>query len=127
MPARIRFRAPGVDFSGALDDSPTALALRECLPVTLRMSRWGDEYYGPLATDLGVEEEAHAREVMEVGELAYWPVGNALCVFFGPTPVSEGQEPRAASPVNPMGRLEGLVEKLRGLPAQIEATVTLET
>jgi len=122
---RIRFSAHDVDLLGELDDSPTALALRERLPATLRMSRWGDEYYGRLATGLGVGEAAEARELMEVGELAYWPVGNALCVFFGPTPASEGQEPRAASPVNPIGRLEGALEKLKKLPPAIEASVTL--
>ncbi|MCG6919636.1 MAG: hypothetical protein LJF15_00935 [Acidobacteria bacterium] len=125
MSTRIRFSAHGVDLLGELDDSPTALALRERLPATLRMSRWGDEYYGRIATDLGVGEAAEARELMEVGELAYWPVGNALCVFFGPTPASEGKEPRAASPVNPMGRLEGALEKLKTLPPEIEATVTV--
>jgi hypothetical protein len=123
--ARIRFRAEGVDLFGELDDSPTAVAVRERLPATLRMSRWGDEYYGRIATDLGMGEAAEARERMEVGELAYWPVGNALCVFFGPTPASEGHEPRAASPVNPIGQLEGALEKLKTLPPQIEATVTL--
>ncbi|MGD8897252.1 MAG: cyclophilin-like fold protein [Acidobacteriota bacterium] len=125
MSTRIRFNAHGLDLLGELDDSPTALALRERLPATFRMSRWGDEYYGRIATDLGVGEAAEARELMEVGELAYWPVGNALCVFFGPTPASDGNEPRAASPVNPMGRLEGALEKLKTLPPEIEAHVTL--
>lgn len=127
MSTRIRFRAPGVDLPGELDDSHTALALRERLPATVRMSRWGDEYYGRLATDLGVGEATEAREVMEVGELAYWPVGNALCVFFGPTPASEGREPRAASPVNPVGRLEGAVERLKELPPAIEVSVMVES
>ncbi len=124
MSTRIRFSAEGVDLVGKLDDSPTALALRERLPATLRMSRWGDEYYGRIDTDLGVGETEDARDVMEVGELAYWPVGNALCVFFGPTPASEGDEPRAASPVNPIGRLEGPLEKLKALPPEIEVRVT---
>lgn len=123
MPIRIRFSTPGVELVGELGDSPTALALRERLPATLRMSRWGDEYYGRIDTDLGVGEAEDAREVMEVGELAYWPVGNALCVFFGPTPASEGSEPRAASPVNPVGRLEGPLEKLKKLPPAIEMSV----
>ena len=42
---------------------------------------------------------------MEIGEFGYWPVGRAFCIFFGPTPVSTGENPRAASPVNPIGRL----------------------
>jgi hypothetical protein len=125
MAISIRLRTAGVDLTGELNDSATSAALRERLPTTLRMSRWGDEYYGRIDADLGVGEADDAREVMEVGELAYWPVGNALCVFFGPTPASEGGEPRAASPVNPVGQLEGGVEKLKALPPQIELSVTL--
>jgi hypothetical protein len=125
MSTAIRVRIADLDLVGELDDSRTALALRKQLPATLRMSRWGDEYYGRLDTDLGLGEADDARELMKVGELAYWPVGNALCVFFGPTPASEGPEPRAASPVNPVGRLEGGVEKLKALPAQVELSVTL--
>ena len=124
MSTRILFSAAGVDLVGELDDTPTALAFRERLPATLRMNRWGDEYYGRIDADLGVGEAEDAREVMGVGELAYWPVGNALCLFFGPTPASEGPEPRAASPVNPIGRLEGPLEKLKKLPPEIEVRVT---
>jgi hypothetical protein len=124
MAISIRLRTAGVDLIGELNDSPTAAAFRERLPTTLRMSRWGEEYYGRIDADLGVGEADDAREVMEVGELAYWPVGNALCVFFGPTPASDGGEPRAASPVNPMGRLKGGVEKLKTLPPEIELRVT---
>jgi hypothetical protein len=124
MSTRIRFSTPGVDLTGELDDSPTALAFGDRLPASLRMSRWGDEYYGRIDADLGIGEADDARELMEVGELAYWPVGNALCIFFGPTPASEGPEPRAASPVNPIGRLEGALEKLKALPPEIEVRVT---
>ncbi|MCJ7677601.1 MAG: hypothetical protein MUO35_07770, partial [Anaerolineales bacterium] len=48
-----------------------------------------------------------ARAEMQVGELAYWPPGSAFCIFFGPTPVSRGQAPRAASNVNPLGIVDG--------------------
>ena len=87
------------------------------------MSRWGDEYYGSLNDPLDLAESADAREAMVVGELAYWPPGNALCIFFGPTPASTGPEPRAASPVNPLGMLDGDVKALRPLGASIELTV----
>lgn len=121
---RIRFAAVGVEIHGTLDDSPTSRALQERLPLTVRMTRWGDEYYGSIGDELGVDQAPEAREVMDLGELAYWPVGNALCLFFGPTPVSNGDEPRAASPVNPVGRLEGTLDRLKELPAAIEAQVT---
>ena len=114
-----------LELSGQLNDSPTAKALLALLPATVRMSRWGDEYYGALPQALGVEEAPDARELMAVGELAYWPPGNALCVFFGPTPVSTGTEPRAASPVNPLGRLSGdVAAALRGRGRSVEVVVS---
>jgi hypothetical protein len=60
---------------------------------------------------------------MEVGELAIWPQGRALCIFFGPTPASINEEPRAISPVNPIGKIEGDVKLLKKLPASIHVQV----
>ena len=59
------------------------------------------------------ELEPDARVEVDVGELGYWPVGHALCVFFGPTPVSRDERPRAASPVNILGRLKGDATQFR--------------
>ncbi len=76
------------------------------MPIESTVNTWGDEVYFdtpvtcPLAKD--------ARSDMEVGELAYWPPGKAVCIFFGPTPVSGKKgKPRAASKVNPIGRVTG--------------------
>lgn len=121
MPTAIRFKAGEVQLEGTLGDSQTAQKLAARLPIILRMSRWGDEYYGAIEPGLGEPEADDAREEVQVGELAYWPVGDALCVFFGPTPASSGDEPRAASPVNPVGMLEGEVRSLGALPLTIEA------
>ena len=66
---------------------------------------------------------------MEVGEVAYWPPGQALCIFFGPTPASVGDEPRAASPVNPLGSIDGersqVIAALAALPGNVAARLTL--
>jgi uncharacterized protein len=124
MPVSITLRFGSLEYSAQLNDSPTAKALLALLPGTVRMSRWGDEYYGSLPKPLGVPEAPDARELMAVGELAYWPPGNALCVFFGPTPVSEGVQPRAASPVNPVGRLSGDAAGLKGLGRSVEVAVS---
>ena len=96
-------------------------ALLKKLPLELSMSRWGDEYYG--GCGLSVEEEPEARDLMEVGELAVWPPGSALCIFFGPTPASTGQEPRAASKVNPIGKVVPGLEALKGLGQSIQVRV----
>lgn len=88
-----------------LNDSPTAELVWKSLPVEGSANTWGDEIYFsiPLKADL----EEGARDEMERGELAYWPPGMAFCIFFGPTPMSTGDEIRAASAVNPIGKIVG--------------------
>jgi hypothetical protein len=69
------------------------------------VSLWGEEIY--FSIPVKVEEAPNARQDVTVGELGYWPVGAAFCIFFGPTPASIGKRPRAYSNVNPFGKLEG--------------------
>ncbi len=121
MPKSITLRVGNLQLSGQLNDSPTAAALAKLLPVTIQMNRWGDEYYGALPKPLGAKQASDARELMQIGELAYWPPGNALCIFFGPTPASEDDEPRAASPVNAVGSISGDLSALGELGSRIEA------
>ena len=121
MAKQIQITLNGNTTTAQLDESDTARAFFDKLPVAISMSRWGDEYYGDCG--LNVQLEQDAREEMEVGELAIWPQGNALCIFFGPTPASIHDEPRAISPVNPIGRIVGDAAFLKGLPGQVEATV----
>ena len=74
------------------------------LPQSGSVNRWGQEIYA--AIPLQLEPTSEDREVVFVGELAYWPPGSALCVFWGPTPASRSpEEVRAASKVIPLGRL----------------------
>ncbi len=78
----------------------TAKAIIQALPIRGHCNRWGDEIY--FRTDVSVSEE-NSKQIVEKGALAYWPPGQAFCIFFGPTPASSGAEPRAASPVNVFG------------------------
>lgn len=81
-----------------INDSPeTRAAIEAALPLEGEASRWGDELYFRTPVDVDAED---ARSEVPVGAVAYWPQGNALCLFWGPTPASHGDEPRAASPVN---------------------------
>ena len=89
----ITIRAGKITMSAELNDKPTAVKVWEALPIEGRGSRWGDEIYFEIPVAAG--QEADAREDVEVGELGYWPVGSAFCIFFGPTPVSSGSQPRA--------------------------------
>lgn len=121
MPTPITIKIGTVELSAELNDSPTARKLISLLPVEFSMSRWGDEYYGDCGIRTVLSQDA--RDVMEVGELAVWPTGNALCIFFGPTPASRGNEPRAVSPVNPVGKLLGRPDALKNLGSSIHVRI----
>ena len=92
-------------------DTPTASKILEALPLKSSANVWGDEIYFDIP--LSLEQEPDARADVEVGDLAYWPAGPAFCIFFGPTPVSTGDQPRAYSPVNVFGRVLGDVKQLK--------------
>lgn len=125
MAEQIKIISGEVELTAQLNDSPSAKALVQNLPLELQMTRWGDEYYG--ACGVSVEEGPGARELMEVGELAIWPPGSALCIFFGPTPASVEDEPRAASKVNPIGRINSGAQALRKLGPSIQMCVESQT
>jgi hypothetical protein len=104
-----------------LNDSAGAREIARRLPLTCTMSRWGEEYYGDCGVSLPAA--ADARELMEVGEIAFWPPGNALCIFFGQTPASTDARPRAASPVSPVGRLLEDPAPLRGMGRSVRMRI----
>jgi hypothetical protein len=120
MGISLLIRIQGQVFPAELNDSIAAARLLEALPLRVRMSRWGEEYYGDCGLDIA---PAGGREIMEVGEIAYWPPGSALCFFFGPTPASTDDRPRAASPVVPLGRFSASVEPLRSFASSVEAQI----
>lgn len=126
MSARtIRITAGEVTATATLDGSRTAEAIWKALPIEAKASTWGDEIY----FDIGVTIAAEApKEVVAVGDLAYWPPGSAFCIFFGRTPASTGDEPRAASGVNVFGRLAGdstVFKKVRaGVKVKLERADT---
>ncbi|HSR10083.1 MAG TPA: cyclophilin-like fold protein [Thermodesulfobacteriota bacterium] len=105
MERKIRIKAGGVEAEAVLNDSPTARKVWEALPMEARGNTWGDEIYFSIPVKTGLEDGA--REVVQVGDLGYWPSGNAFCIFFGPTPMSRGNEVRAASSVNVIGKVSG--------------------
>ena len=102
---RIRIEADGVVVSAALNDSTTADALWQALPITGSVQTWGDEIY--FAIPVEVAEAPDAQATVDRGAVAYWPPGGALCLFWGPTPMSRGDEIRPASPVNVLGAIDG--------------------
>jgi hypothetical protein len=101
----ITITAGEVSLEAELFDSETALKIYDALPIEGRAVIWGDEIYFEIPVTILKEE--NARTDVEVGELGYWPVGHAFCIFFGPTPISKDEKPQAASPVNVFGRIKG--------------------
>jgi uncharacterized protein len=104
MGRTIRITAGEVEATAELNESRTAQAIWEALPVTGRANLWGDEVYFSIPVKLRLEA---GQEVVNTGDLGYWPDGNAFCIFFGPTPVSQGDEIRPASPVTVFGKVIG--------------------
>jgi len=96
-----------------LGTSATAVKILEALPFESTVNTWGNEIY--FTIPVAVQQEHDARAEVEIGELAYWPLGKAFCIFFGPTPVSRDDKPRAYSPVNVFGRVLGNATAFKGI------------
>jgi len=105
-----------------LNDSSTAQAIWNALPISATANLWGDEIYFEIPVRMA--QAPNARVDVEVGDLGYWPVGSAFCIFFGPTPVSRGERPRAASPVNPIGRILGDTDPLHNVEYGAEVVLS---
>lgn len=101
---RIRITAGSVAADALLDESETARLVWDALPLTVAGETWGDEIYFSIPVKAKPERPL---ETVELGDLGYWPPGTAFCIFFGPTPMSRGQEIRPASPVNVFGKIVG--------------------
>lgn len=108
MDRRITITSGSLHIDGMLYASPTADAVWNCLPLHASVNTWGDEIYFSIPVHADLEPDA--REVVEIGEMGYWPSGAAFCIFFGPTPVSRPGEIRPASAVNVVGKITGDTE-----------------
>lgn len=111
---QIRITADDVSITATLNDSATAQLIADALPITGRVQTWGDEIYFPIPVSASNDETA--VEVVDKGAIAYWPPGNALCLFWGPTPASSGGEIRPASAVNVCGMIDGDPTELARAP-----------
>ena len=112
MPHAITISVADVEMRATLRDTPTAKAIWNILPLERTVNTWGHELY----FDVGISEEVEvdASAIVQLGDLAFWPPGSAFCIFFGHTPASQGDEIRAASPVNIIGSIhDPPIDKLR--------------
>jgi hypothetical protein len=101
---KIKITAKNISATAGLHDNSTADAIWDALPIEAKVNTWGDEIYFQIPVFL--DEADDAREIVDMGHLGYWPSGHAFCIFFGPTPVSSGNEIRAASAVNIFGLIK---------------------
>ena len=124
----IKITVGELEVKARLNETNTANKLLGILPISSIVNRWGEEIYFPVPLDTGLENE---KEKVALGDIAYWPQGKAMCIFFGRTPVSEGEEIRPISPVNVIGRIEGdpklLVKVKQGENITIGNTLTYAT
>jgi len=104
MSKKIKITAGNVNMEAELNDSRTAEMIWNALPIDERGNTWGDEIYFSIPVSAAPE---NPQEVVDMGDIAYWPPGSAFCIFFGMTPASRGNEIRPASAVNVVGKLLG--------------------
>jgi hypothetical protein len=105
MDRRITIEAGDIKGEAILAETDAAAAIWDSLPIEATCNTWGDEVYFDISISLALDETA--REVVDIGDVGYWPPGTALCIFFGPTPASGKDEIRPASAVNIVGRIVG--------------------
>lgn len=117
----IRIKVDAVEIEVELNSTRTARALLRTLPLKARANTWGNEIYFDVPLHVEIE---NGKEVVEIGDVAYWPDGPSLCLFFGRTPASHGDEVRAASAVTVVGRIIDDPNVLK--PVKQGAEVTIE-
>ncbi|MEX0762895.1 MAG: cyclophilin-like fold protein [Dehalococcoidia bacterium] len=118
---QVQISAADVTVVATLNDSATSDKIWDALPITGRVQTWGDEIY--FSIPVSADEDEDAQETVDMGAVGYWPPGKALCLFFGPTPMSNGNEIRPASAVNVSGSIEGDATVLKRVPDGAEITV----
>lgn len=124
MQKRIKIKAGKVASIAELNDTKTAQAIWDGLPIRGRANLWGDEIYFSIPVKVELEK---GQELVEVGDLGYWQPGKSFCIFFGPTPMSEGEQPRPASPVTVFGKIVGDAKVFKRVTSGAEVIIEKES
>ena len=120
MKRKIKIIVGKLELEAWLNETNTATKVFEALPITSTINTWGDEIYFAIPVDAKPED---AKELVSLGDIGYWPPGKAMCIFFGKTPISRGDEIRPASPVNIIGKVEGDYRSLKKAKDGEEITI----
>ena len=116
MPERkIIISTENLRMEAVLAEGSSADIFWNTLPITGRANTWGDEIY--FSVNLQMPLDDNASDIVESGDIAFWPPGSAFCIFFGRTPASLGDEVRAASAVNVLGKIDGDEREFRSVPS----------
>jgi len=112
---KIKIMIKDIILEAELLDTKTAGEIANALPIETHPEEWGDEFYFEIPVEMSLDDTATTK--VKVGDIGYWPPGNALAIFFGPTPISRSSEPVPASEVNLVGRIIGdatILKKVKG-------------
>jgi len=120
MKEKIFFKIESFKLEVELNDSLTAKGIADSLPIYSKINRWGDEIYFSIGLDFPPENETTD---VNISDVAYWPEGKSLCIFFGPTPISTSDKPIPASGVNIIGKIVSDVKYLKGFKQDTNITV----
>ncbi|MBW1799814.1 MAG: hypothetical protein JRJ85_03700 [Deltaproteobacteria bacterium] len=115
---KIKITTGTLTMEAALNDTPTAKKIGQALPIRSAFNTWGDEIYFEIPVDARLDESA--REEVDLGDLGFWPTGNAFCIFFGPTPMSHSDKIIPASAVNIIGRITGDAAQFKKVKTETE-------
>jgi uncharacterized protein len=117
----IAIRIGTLSMEAELNDTPTAQKIAAALPLRTSFNTWGDEIYFAIPVNADLDDSA--QEVVEVGDLGYWPPGKAWCIFFGQTPVSQPGKIMPASAVNVIGKVLGDATQFKTVMREREVIV----
>jgi hypothetical protein len=121
---RMRIRIGNVSMEAILNDTPTAKKVAAVLPIRTSFNTWGDEIYFPIPVEAELDDSA--RQVVDIGDLGYWPPGKAFCIFFGQTPMSQPGKIMPASAVNLIGKVVGDASRFKEAMQEREVVLEVE-
>lgn len=114
MDRKINIRFDSIVVTATLNTSNTSNLIWKNLPISSSTNTWGDEIYFTIPVS---DKEIDSQEIVDLGDVGFWPPGNAFCLFFGQTPLSSEGNIKPASPVNVIGKLEGDINILKSIPS----------
>ena len=118
----IRIQIGEIEIYGTVNDSDVSKSVVSVLPINSSFNTWGDEIYFPIPIELDITD---GQEVVLAGDIAYWPPGHALCIFYGQTPASIDGEIRAASEVYVIGNIQGDADVLKSVDKGAKISIEL--